>query len=151
MKCFLPYTKGDRDHRGTHFKAPALFRLCPVESYLDWIRASGLTAGPVFRRIDRWGHIGEQGMHTDSLIPLLRVVFAAASVPFANEYSGHSLRRCFANWATSNGWDIKTLMEYVGWKDIKSAMRYVEAADPFGKTRIERPLPETPKQMQFKS
>jgi hypothetical protein len=23
------------------------------------------------------------------------------------------------------------LMEYVGWKDVRSAMRYIDAADPF--------------------
>lgn len=141
MTCFLSHTKGDRRHRGTHFKAPALSRLCPVEAYLDWIGAAGLTHGAVFRRIDRWGHVGEEGLHIDSLIPLLRAVFAAAGLAFADEYSGHSLRRGFANWATSNGWNAKTLMEYVGWKDVQSAMRYVDAADPFGNMRIEEALP----------
>lgn len=33
------------------------------------------------------------------------------------------------------------LIEYVGWKNVQSAMRYVEAADPFGKRRIESALP----------
>lgn len=141
MTCFLPHTKGDREHRGTHFKAPALARLCPVDAYLDWIGAAGLTQGAVFRRIDRWGHVGLEGLHIDSLIPLLRSVFAAAGLAFADEYSGHSLRRGFANWATSNGWNAKTLMEYVGWKDVQSAMRYVDAADPFGNVRIDTGLP----------
>uniref|UniRef100_UPI0030D6F509 hypothetical protein n=1 Tax=uncultured Zhongshania sp. TaxID=1642288 RepID=UPI0030D6F509 len=27
--------------------------------------------------------------------------------------------------------DIKALMEYVGWKDIKTALKYIEADDPF--------------------
>ena len=49
----------------------------------------------------------------------------------ADEFSSHSLRRGFAGWATANGWDLKTLMEYVGWKDVKSAMRYIDVADPF--------------------
>lgn len=142
MSCFLPYTKGDRDHRGTTFKAPALSRLCPVDAYLNWIEAADLTNGAVFRRIDRWGHVGDEGLHIDSFIPLLRAVFTAAGVPFAKEYSGHSLRRGFANWAASNGWNAKTLMEYVGWKDVQSAMRYVDAADSFGLTRIELALPK---------
>ena len=34
------------------------------------------------------------------------------------------------NWATANGWDLKTLMAYVGWKNVQSAMRYVDASDP---------------------
>jgi len=29
-------------------------------------------------------------------------------------------------------------MEYVGWKDVKSAMRYVDAADPFARHRIDK-------------
>ena len=32
-------------------------------------------------------------------------------------------------------------MEYVGWKNIQSAMRYVDGTDPFSKNRIERMLP----------
>jgi integrase len=59
-----------------------------------------------------------------------------AGIAAANLYSAHSLRRGFANWATANGWDLKTLIAYVGWKDVQSAMRYVDAADPFGKQRV---------------
>lgn len=140
MTVFLSRTKGDRSNQGTFFKVPALSRLCPVEAYLDWIYAGGLTEGAVFRRVDRWGHIGDRGLHIDSLVPLLRIAFASANVPFADQYSGHSLRRGFANWATSNGWDLKTLMEYVGWKSVQSAMRYVDSVDPFGQARIENAL-----------
>ena len=79
--------------------------------------------------------------HADSLIPLLRTLLTQAGIASAALYSGHSLRRGFANWATANGWDLKTLMEYVGWKNVHSAMRYVESVDPFAKQRIERTMP----------
>lgn len=65
-------------------------------------------------------------------------MFQAVGIPFAWQYSGHSLRRGFANWASSNGWDLKTLMEYIGWRDVHSAMRYVEAIDPFCTMRPEK-------------
>ncbi len=136
MTCFLPHTKGDRSHKGTMFKAPALARLCPVEAYAAWIAVTGLTEGAVFRRIDRWGHVGAQGLHINSFIPLLRSLFTDAGIDFAVQYSGHSLRRGFAQWATANGWDIKTLMEYVGWRNVQSALRYVEGSDPFAQDRI---------------
>lgn len=139
MTCFLPYSKGDRDARGFTFKAPALASLCPVEAYLDWVALAGLSDGPVLRGIDRWGHVRTTGLHINSLVPLLRAMFEAAGVPFAAQYSGHSLRRGFANWATSNGWDLKTLMEYVGWRDVQSAMRYVEASDPFARLSLKSP------------
>jgi integrase len=136
MTCYLPRSKGDRTFKGTTFKAPALARLCAVDAYIAWIELAGLTEGAVFRRIDRWGHVGDEGLHINSLVPLLRSLFADAGIAFAAQYSGHSLRRGFAQWATSNGWDIKTLMEYVGWKNVQSAMRYIEVADPFARHRI---------------
>lgn len=131
MTCFLPYSKGDRNARGLIFKAPALASLCPVDAYLAWTGLAGLNDGPVFRGIDQWGHVRATGLHINSLVPLLRTMFDSGGVPFATQYSGHSLRRGFAHWATANGWDLKTLMEYVGWRDVHSAMRYVEASDPF--------------------
>lgn len=140
MTCYFPRTKGDRAYQGTTFKAPSLTRLCPVEAYLAWKEAAQLTSGPVFRAIDRWGHVSETGLHIDSLLPLLQTILADAGIAAAELYSSHSLRRGFANWAAANGWDVKTLMAYVGWKDVQSAMRYVDAADPFEKRRIEQAL-----------
>jgi len=140
MTSYFPQTKGDRTYQGTSFKAPALSRLCPVDAYLEWMAVSHLREGPAFRAVNRWGHLGETGMHTDSLAPLLRTMLAEAGIASAELYSSHSLRRGFANWATSNGWDLKTLMEYVGWKNVQSAMRYVDSADPFAKHRIERAI-----------
>lgn len=131
MTCFLGQSKGDRDAHGRTFKAPALRTLCPVEGYLAWMAVSELTEGPVFRAVDRWGNIGADGLHINSLVPLLRTLFHAAGIPLADQYSSHSLRRGFANWAASTGWDLKTLMEYVGWRDVQSAMRYMDAVDPF--------------------
>lgn len=138
MICYFPRTKGDRQLKGSSFKVPVLSQLCPVSAYIDWIELSGLASGSVFRSINQWGHIGHDSLHKDSLIPLLRSLLTNAHIDLATQYSAHSLRRGFANWATSNGWDIKTLMEYVGWKDMQSAMRYIEGTDPFAQQRIER-------------
>lgn len=143
MECYFPQTKGDRQYRGTTFKAPALTRLCPVEAYTAWITEAHIESGPVFRAIDRWGHVREQGLHADSLVPLLRTILGDAGILSADLYSAHSLRRGFACWATANGWDLKTLMAYVGWKNVQTAMRYVDATDPFARHRIEASLTAT--------
>lgn len=128
---FLYRTKGDRQYEGTTFHTPALTRLCPVEAYLAWITVAGISTGPVFRRLDRWGRLGEEAIRPHSLIPMLRRIFAEAGLP-ESLYTSHSLRRGFATWASANGWDIKGLMNYVGWKDMKSALRYVDAGVSFG-------------------
>lgn len=140
MTCFLAQTKGDRQNVGTTYKVPALSRWCPVAAVTTWLAASALTAGPVFRGIDRWATLSAQPLHPNSLIRLLRSVFAHAGLATPDTYSSHSLRRGFAGWANDNGWDVKTLMEYVGWKDVHSAMRYIDGADGFAQHRIEAGL-----------
>jgi integrase len=136
---YLPHSKGDRQHLGTTFRTPALKKLCPVQAYVNWITVAGIAHGPVFRKLDRWGHLAEDGFNANSLIPLLRRIFNRAGVS-GDLYTSHSLRRGFATWAAANGWDIKALMTYVGWKDMKSAMRYIDTADSFGALAISQPL-----------
>ena len=75
------------------------------------------------------------------MIRLLRQVFLHAGLANVEGYSSHSLRRGFAGWANANGWDVKALMEYVGWRDVHSAMRYLDGGDPFARQRIEASLP----------
>lgn len=146
MRCFLPQSKGDRKLQGRSYKVPALATLCPVTAYHDWISLSELTKGPVFRSIDRWGNINQAGLHINSLLKLMRNLFTRAGLDTPETFSSHSLRRGFAGWANANGWDVKTLMEYVGWKDIKSAMRYIDAADPFAGQHIKNDLLTPPNQ-----
>jgi len=138
--CYLDRSKADRNFDGREFKCPALSRLCPVSAMLAWKNSSGLASGAVFRSIDRWGHIGADPLSANSLIPLLRGLFQNAGLTSAQQYSSHSLRRGFAGWARSSGWDLKDLMEYVGWRDIKSAMRYLESSHAGMQERFEAGL-----------
>lgn len=144
MTCFLGRSKADRQFLGTTYRVPALSRWCPVAATLDWIAAAGLTHGPLFRGITRTGGIRMGALHSNSVVPMLRRLFARAGLASPGTYSGHSLRRGFAGWANANGWDVKALMEYVGWKDVHSAMRYIDAPDAFGQQRIETALASMP-------
>ena len=139
ISLYLPRSKSDRDNLGKTYQAPALLRLCPVQAYSEWLSASALVRGPVFRGIDRWGNLGQEGLHPNSVIPLLRQALEHAGIP-AEQYTSHSLRRGFATWAHRSGWDLKSLMSYVGWNDMKSAMRYVEATPFLGMTLATQPL-----------
>ncbi|PVZ19516.1 MULTISPECIES: site-specific integrase [unclassified Pseudomonas] len=138
IELYLPRSKGDRQNLGSQLRTPALSRLCPVQAYLAWVTTAGLAHGPVFRGIDRWGHLADAPLHSNSLIPLIRGILERGGVD-ATAYSSHSLRRGFATWATANGWDLKSLMAYVGWKDVKSALRYIDPATSFGGLALEGP------------
>jgi len=145
MTCFLAHTKGDRQNTGTTYRVPALSRWCPVTATLEWMSAANIVEGPLFRGINQWGDVATSPLHRSSVVPLLRRLFAHAGLASPETYSGHSLRRGFAGWANANGWDIKALMEYVGWKDVQSAMRYIDVPDAFGQYRIESSIAKLPK------
>ena len=146
LTCFLPRSKGDRHLEGRSFSCPALSRLCPVEAIEDWLALSKLKTGPLFRKIDRWGHLSDAGLVPSSIIPMLRRLLTQAGIAEAEAFSSHSLRRGFAQWAGMSGWDIRELMSYVGWRDVKAAMRYLDGVDVGSKARFEdgldRALPE---------
>lgn len=130
MRLFLPSSKTDRDNRGRTLSMPALKRLCPVQATEQWLDLSGLERGPLFRAIDRWGHLGVQPLNANSISRLLRRALLRSGVD-AEGYSGHSLRRGFATWASRNQWSSEALMSYVGWRDVQSAARYIDPATPF--------------------
>ena len=67
-----------------------------------------------------------------------------AGINDAQYYSSHSLRRGFASWAGDNQWDLKSLMAYVGWKNMHSALGYLEGKDPFAQRHIESALQRQP-------
>jgi hypothetical protein len=146
LTCFLPRSKGDRNLEGRSYSCPALSRLCPVEAVEDWLALSKLTVGPLFRKIDRWGHLSEAELTPSSIIPMLRKLLSQAGVADAEAFSSHSLRRGFAQWAGMSGWDLRELMNYVGWRDVKAAMRYLDGVSIDQKARFEqgldRALPE---------
>lgn len=131
LELFLPSSKTDRSNCGRLVKVPALKRLCPVAAYEVWLEVSGLSEGALFRSIDRWGHLGEHALNANSLSRLMRQAFLRSGVD-SKGYSTHSLRRGFATWASENQWSSKALMDYVGWRDVKTALCYVETDAPFG-------------------
>lgn len=140
MTIYLPHSKGDRGNAGRTLVIPALSRLCPVHAVAAWLALAGVTRGPLFRAIDRWGRLADDGLHPDSVITLLRRILATGGIVDPASYSGHSLRRGLAGWANANGWDVKTLMEYVGWSDLNSALRYIDATPASDRARIEAGL-----------
>lgn len=131
LELFLASSKTDREHRGQVVVLPALKRLCPVQAYEEWLSVSELQEGPVFRPINQWGQIAAQGLKPDGVTYVLREAFARSGLE-GDRYTGHSLRRGFATWASAEKWNTKELMDYVGWRDVRSAMRYVDTTAPFG-------------------
>jgi site-specific recombinase XerD len=144
LTCRPRKTKTTDEGEDRAFHCPSLSRLCPVDAYLDWLDISGRKAGPVFPGIDRWGNVSAKPMLSKAVLPLLHSILEEAGTPMAESYSSHSLRRGFAGWASANGWDLKEMMEHVGWRDVSSALRYVDVSQDALKGKFERGLASSP-------
>lgn len=131
IEIYLPFSKTDRSASGQTYRMEALRELCPVSAYVDWIEEAGITHGPVFRKIHHWGDLDELGIASKSIGPLLTEMCVNAGLSAAS-ISTHSMRHGFANWAVDQGWDLDSLMKFVGWKSHKNASGYVRAKFDFG-------------------
>lgn len=129
LSVFLPSSKGDRAAGGLTWQLPALPLYCPVAAYRDWIDAAGIDKGPVFRSIDRWGRIGESGLHVNSVFLMMQNALRSTGLDHTEieGFSSHSLRRGFATEFTRHGGGLKELMDWVKWKNTDNALRYIES------------------------
>lgn len=127
LHLFLPVTKGDRDAQGHTWRLPALPPHCPVAALQDWLAAAQLTEGPVFAGVNRWGQVADDPLHADSVIALLRraLVRVGFAADEAKRYSSHSFRRGFANWVVDNEASVRDLLDWVGWKNLNTAIDYL--------------------------
>lgn len=139
ITIFLSHSKTDRDASGRTYEMDALRAYCPASAYIDWIQASGITSGLVFRSINRWGKLAESGIHKQSIAHILNRV-AADLFPNEPHFSTHSLRHGFADWAVREGWDMAMLMEHVGWRSIESARKYIPTRKNFGALALDQPV-----------
>jgi integrase len=91
-------SKTDQEGQGVTLGIPKGKRgLCPVEAVKAWLAAADIDAGPMFRRINRWGAVERDRLTDQSVRLILKERAKAADLPPADiaRLSGHSLRAGF--------------------------------------------------------
>jgi len=89
--------------------------LCPVTALRQWLSVSDIEQGSVFRGITRWGVLKSKGLNPASVNLILKTVAKDASLDFAPELSGHSLRRSLATNAHRSGASFESIKRQGGW------------------------------------
>lgn len=105
-------------------------RTCPVRSLRSWLRASGVTEGPIFRSIDRWGNVGDSEMSGRSVANIVKDAAARAGLD-PSEYSGHSLRAGFTTQAARAGTPERIIMRHTGHKSEQMVREYIREGELF--------------------
>lgn len=125
-------SKTDQEGQGLYKTLPTLPNdpaLCPSKAYTAWINAAGINSGPIFRSIDRWGHVstGTEPMQGNEVARIIKAACKVANID-PRKFAGHSLRSGFVTEATNAGANDGDIMEQTGHKSSATLRRYKQLA-----------------------
>jgi site-specific recombinase XerD len=125
-------SKTDQEGQGRRVALPlgSLESTCPVRAYEDWLVASGIRAGAVFRHVTRHGGVHLQGLHRDSIGLIVKRAVGLIGLDPAL-YAGHSLRAGLATQAYLNGANEMAIMQQTGHRSLTTVRRYIRDASLF--------------------
>jgi site-specific recombinase XerD len=103
---------------------------CPVRVLQGWIESAGITAGPLFRSINRHGRVRVARL---SAIDVARVVkkMAQRAGLDATKYAGHSLRAGHATAAAIAGASERSIAKQTGHRSVQMVRRYIRDGNLF--------------------
>jgi site-specific recombinase XerD len=90
LKVTIRKSKTDQEGAGQVIGIAHGSKLCPVSAVKAWLTAAQIAAGPIFRHVDRHGHILDR-MSPEAVAIVVKRYAAAAGLDPA-KYAGHSLR-----------------------------------------------------------
>ena len=105
-------------------------RWCPVKHLTDWLDHTGTEAGPIFRSIERHGHIAEQRLSGEAVGIIVKQRAKAAGFD-PDAYSGHSLRAGLATSAAMAGASTWKIRRQTGHASDAMLARYIRDGDMF--------------------
>lgn len=98
------------------------YHTCPVRALQDWLEL--IEDGPLFRSIDRGGHIGDR-LSAHSVAQVVKERAKKAGLPEPERFAGHSLRSGFATSAARAGKSEAAIMRQTRHKSVTVARRYI--------------------------
>lgn len=101
----------------------------------DLLGSHGITDGPAWRGIDRYGRRPRAGgLHRNSIAEIIKRRAVAAGLEDAQLWGGHSLRRGFATEAIAAGVPERDVQRHGRWRSRASMDPYIDAARTFDPT-----------------
>jgi integrase len=127
----LRRSKTDQDGQGRKIGIPyGRSRWCPVAALDAWLAASGITEGPIFRPVDRHGHIHADRLSGEAVSLVVKELVTAARLD-PTHYSGHSLRAGLATSAAQAGMSAWKIRQQTGHTSDAMVSRYIRQGELF--------------------
>jgi site-specific recombinase XerD len=128
----LRRSKTDQDGEGRKVGIPFGSNpdTCPVRSYQDWLTASDIAEGALFRSINRHGNMAHQRLSTKAVARIVKRYVTNIGLD-ASRFAGHSLRSGLATSAAMAGASEAAIMKQTGHRSVITVRRYIRDGSLF--------------------
>jgi integrase len=125
-------SKSDQEGKGRKIGVPfgSDPGTCPVRAVREWLTASGIMSGPIFRPVDKHGHLSPAGLTGHAVRLIVQRACTRAGINPAG-YSGHSLRAGLVTAAAKAGKSASAIMKQTGHRSLAMVQRYIRDAELF--------------------
>lgn len=103
---------------------------CPVRAVRAWLDSSGLDEGPLFRAVNRHGHVAATRLSDRTVAEVVKRSLVAAGRS-ARRFAGHSLRAGLITQAAMAGVSERAIMDQSGHKSLAVMRRYIRDGSLF--------------------
>jgi len=131
MVILLRHSKTDQEGAGRKVGLPfGRTRHCPILAVEGWLAVSGIGEGPIFRPVNRHGHVAAERLSGEAVSLVVKERVAAAGMDPAG-FSGHSLRAGFATSAAQAGVSSLKIRAQTGHASDAMLARYIRDGELF--------------------
>lgn len=130
FRVIIRRSKTDQEGAGQEIVVPRGASLRPVEAVQTWLAAAGITAGPIFRPINKAGRVVDAALTAESAAGVVKQRAEAVGLN-PTEFAGHSLRAGFLTSAAEAGATVHKMMEVSRHKSAANLQVYVRRVDMF--------------------
>jgi site-specific recombinase XerD len=130
LRVLIRRSKTDQEGLGATIAVARGSVACPVEAVRTWIKAAGISQGPIFCPVTRSGKISSRRLSARAVAELVKTYARHAGLKAA-DFSGHSLRSGFLTSAAARGASIFKMMDVSRHKSIDTLRSYVRDAEMF--------------------
>lgn len=128
----LPRSKTDQHGEGRDRVVPyGDGTICAVRALEAWLDAAAITAGPVFRPINRWGTVQNRALRPAAINDVLKGLGEACGFDFAAQLSSHSFRRGLSTSAARENLEFELIKKQGGWKHDAVVREYIDEGRRF--------------------
>ncbi|MBV6659805.1 hypothetical protein KV572_02615 [Pseudomonas yamanorum] len=96
---------------------------CAAGAVQEWIESSTFLDDALFQKVKRNGELTGTSLSEKSIIPILQQRANEAGV--CVNIGAHSFRRGFGEWARDSGWDLQSILDYVGWNGLNRHLSHL--------------------------